>query len=110
LDSRHGHLDLDLYILLVLSFQFIIPLQEIPAEQEMDLFLHILVKRYEIYDPDINIYFTIEATGEGMVPEEDALLAFRHELDLSYKGRREVKESMQKRLKQNGIAAIMKWQ
>jgi hypothetical protein len=110
LNARHGHLDLDLYILLVLSFQFIIPLLEIPAEKEMDIFLHILENRYELDDPDINIHFSIDTVKEGMVSEDEALLSFRHELEDSYTGRREVKESVQKRLKQDGIAAIMKWQ
>jgi len=110
LDARHGHLDLDLYLLLVLSFQFILPLLEIPAEKEMEMFLHILENNYELNGPDINIHFTMDDVEEGMVSEDEALSSFRHELDESYSGRREVKESVQNRLKQDGIAAIMKWQ
>ena len=59
---------------------------------------------------DINLHFTTNELEEGMVAEEVALVSFRRELENSYDGRREVKESVQKRLKQDGIAAIMKWQ
>lgn len=110
LDARHGKLDMELYLLLVLSFQFIIPLLEIPAEKELELFVHILQNNYELEDADINIHFTMDAVEEGMISEDEAIMAFRQELDDSYAGRREVKESVQKRLKQDGIAAIMNWQ
>lgn len=45
-----------------------------------------------------------------MINEADALSAFQQELDATWKGRREVKESVRKRLKQDGIRSIMKWQ
>jgi hypothetical protein len=110
LDAKHGHLDLDLYLVFVLSFQFTIPLLEIPVGKELDLFYHILEQHYKVDDLDINLHFTTDEPEEGMVAEEDALLSFRNELENSYDGRREVKESVQKRLKQDGIRAIMNWQ
>jgi len=110
LDAKHGHLDIDLYLVFVLSFQFTIPLLEIPLGKELDLFCHILEHHYNMNDIDINLHFTTDEFEEGMVDEESALLSFRNELEISYDGRREVKESVQKRLKQDAISAIMKWQ
>jgi len=110
LDAKHGHLDLDLYLVLVLSFQFTSPLLEIGVEKEMDKFVHILERHYNVNELDINLHFTTDELEEGMVSEEAALLSFSRELEYSYDGRREVKETVQKRLKQDGISAIMKWQ
>ena len=110
LEARHGRLDLDLYLVFVLSFQFTSPLLEIPVIKEMDQFYHILERHYNLTDLDTNLHFTTDELEEGMVAEEAALLSFRRELENSYDGRREVKESVQKRLKQDGISAIMKWQ
>lgn len=110
LEAKHGHLDLDLYLVFVLSFQFTSPLLEIPVKKELDNFYHILEHHYDVNEPDINLHFTTDELEDGMVAEEDALLSFRQELENSYEGKREVRESIQKRLKQDGIAAIMKWQ
>ncbi|HEC43809.1 MAG TPA: hypothetical protein ENI20_13380 [Bacteroides sp.] len=110
LDAKHGNLDLDLYLVLVLSFQFTSPLLEIPVEKELGLFYHIHENHYNVDDLDINLHFTTDEPEKGMVAEEDALLSFRNELENSYDGRRGVKESVQKRLKQDGIRAIMNWQ
>lgn len=109
LEVKHGHLDLDLYLVFVLSFQFTSPLLEIPVKKELDHFHHILEHHYDVDDLDINLHFTNDEPEEGMVAEEDALLSFRRELENSYEGKREVRESVQKRLKQDGIEAIMKW-
>lgn len=110
LEAKHGHLDLDLYLVFVLSFQFTSPLLEIPVKKELDHFYHILEHHYDVNELDINLHFTTDELEDGMVAEEDALLSFRQELENSYEGKREVKESVQKRLKQDGIGAIMKWQ
>lgn len=188
LDMKHGNLDLDLYLVFVLTFQFIAPLLGIHAERELGQFYRILEQRYDVEEPDINLHFSTdryvappstipspreeddedpdtqagefsaeeyqgehtdaareqeegatlddgenipgddgkhaqgneaddrsgEATGAGpgkeTIGEEEALSAFRHELDATWKGRREVKASVQNRLKQDGIRAIMKWQ
>lgn len=110
LEAKHGYLDIDLYLMFILSFQFTAPLLEIPSEKELGLFYRVLAQKYEMEELDINLHFTTEAHGEGMVGEEEALSAFRNELENSYEGRREVKETVQKRLKQDGIEAIMKWQ
>jgi hypothetical protein len=110
LEAKHGSLDLDLYLVFVLSFQFTSPLLEIPVKKELDQFYHILAHHYDVNEPDINLHFTTDEFETGMVAEEDALLSFRQELENSYEGKREVKESVQNRLKQDGIEAIMKWQ
>jgi len=109
LEAKHGRLDIDLYLVFVLSFQFTSPLLEIPVKKELDQFYHILEHHYDVKKLDINLHFTIDEPEEGMVSEEDALLSFRQELDNSYEGKREVRESVQKRLKQDGIETIMKW-
>ncbi|MGC9338081.1 MAG: hypothetical protein ACP5EQ_08395 [Candidatus Cloacimonadia bacterium] len=110
LEARHGNLDKDLYLVLVLSFQFIAPLLEIPVKKELELFYQVLSERYDIEDPDINLHFSPDEYEGGMISEEEALEIFREELDESYTGRREIKESVQKRLKQDGIKAVMHWQ
>jgi hypothetical protein len=110
LEAKHGRLDLDLYLVFVLSFQFTSPLLEIPVKKELDHFYHILEHHYGVNNLDINLHFTTDEIEEGMMAEEDALLSFRQELDYSYEGKRELRESIQKRLKQDGIEAIMRWQ
>ncbi len=110
LNAKHGELDMDLYLVFVLSFQFIAPLLDISVEDELEQFLKILQKRYGMNDPDINLHFTTDDYDEGMIGEEKALESFREELDESYEGRREVKESVQKRLKKDAIDSIMEWQ
>ena len=110
LEAKHGHMDINLYLVFVLSFQFTSSLLEIPVNKELDHFYHILEHKYGVNEPDINLHFTTDELEEGMVSEEDALLSFRQELENSYQGRREVKESVQKRLKHDGIKSIMQWQ
>lgn len=110
LDVRHGKLSQDLYLSFVLSFQFVAPLLEIPVHREFELFKQILDERYRLEDPDLNLHFSPDDYESGMIGEEDVLEAFRDELEESYSGRRDIKETVQKRLKQDGITAIMKWQ
>jgi hypothetical protein len=112
LEIRHGRLDLDLYLVFLIVFQFISPLLEIPVRKELDLFLQALAKTYGIEDADLNLHFGIEGEGEEekMLGEREALEVFRHELDETYQGRREVKDTVQKRLKTDAIETIMQWQ
>lgn len=120
LEVKHGNLDLDLYLTLVLSFQFTAPLLQIHAEKELGIFYRSLEQKYKVNDLDINLRFRREKEDdelhepkdpkEQMINEEEALSSFRQELDNSYQGRRDVKETVQKRLKQDGIEAIMRWQ
>ncbi len=119
LEVKHGNLGLDLYLVFAMSFQFIGPLLEIPLERELVLFYRILDERYDVDELDFNIHFSVEEhepssvdddSKNTMVGEEDALAAYKNELDESYEGRREVKETVQKRLKQDATTAIMKWQ
>lgn len=110
IEAKHGYLDKDLYLVFVLSFQFIAPLLEIPVRKELDLFYQLLRERYDIVDPDINLHFSPDEYEESMVGEKEALEIFKEELEESYTGRREIKENIQKRLKQDGIEAIMRWQ
>jgi hypothetical protein len=110
LEVKHGNLDLDLYLVFVLTFQFIAPLLGIPVEKELGLFYKILEQRYDVDEMDINLHFSTYEGSNKMIGEEEALSAFRQELDATWEGRREVKERVQKRLKQDGIRAIMRWQ
>ena len=110
LDAKHGNLDIDLYLVFVLSFQFTAPLLEISAEKELGLFYKLLLKTYQIEEIDMNLNFNMDSHKSGMVSEQEAINAFRDELEDTYNGIREVKESVQKRLKNDAIKAIMKWQ
>ncbi|MCK5135541.1 MAG: hypothetical protein KAR19_07105 [Bacteroidales bacterium] len=110
LDAKHGKLDSDQYLVFVLSFQFTAPLLEIPAEKELGLFYRILQKTYKVDEIDLNLHFSLDQLEEEMVDESEALATFRHELEETYKGFREVKQSVQKRLKRDAIESIMLWQ
>ena len=110
LEAKHGHMDLDLYLVFLLTFQFVSPLLEIMTEKELDSFRQILTKNYKIVDPDLNLHFGMDGEEGEMLGEKEAMEAFRNELDETYQGRREVKETVQKRLKLDGIEAIMRWQ
>jgi hypothetical protein len=65
LEAKHGRLDLDLYLVFVLSFQFTSPLLEIPVKKELDHFYHILEHHYGVNELDINLHFTIDEPEEG---------------------------------------------
>lgn len=110
LDVKHRALDQSLYVSFVLSFQFIAPLLEIPAEKELRLFYQVLEQRYDMDNLDLNLHFTRDGYAEGMVGEESVLKAFREELEASYTGKRDIRDRVMRRLKEDGIAAIMKWQ
>lgn len=110
LEAKQGKLDLEQYLAFVLSFQFTAPLLEIPAEKELGLFYRILQNSYEVNEVDLNLHFGTGEHQEDMVGEKEALEAFRHELEDSYEGNREVKESVQKRLKKDALRSISDWQ
>ncbi len=110
LDARHGSLDMDQYLVFVLSFQFTAPLLEIHSQKEFGLFSRILQKTYKIEDIDLNLHFSKDQIDDGIVGEKEALKTYRDELEDSYNGMREVKESVQKRLIKDAIEAIMHWQ
>jgi len=110
LDAKHGNLDTDQYLTFVLSFQFTAPLLEIPSEKELGLFFRILQKTYKVEEIDLNLHFSMDQFNGEMVGEKEALEAFRNELEETYNGLREVKESVQKRLKKDAIESIMLWQ
>jgi hypothetical protein len=110
LDAKHGKLDIDQYLVFVLSFQFIAPLLEIPAEKEIGIFYRILQKTYQVDEIDLNLHFSMEQHKDGMVSEQEAINAFRDELEDTYSGFREVKERVQKQLKKDAIEAIIRWQ
>lgn len=110
LEARHRSMDADQYLVFVLLFQFVAPLLEIPAEKELGLFYRILQKTYGVEDIDLNLHFTREGPGEGLVGETEALKTYRDELRETYDGFREIKESVQKRIKKDAIEAIMAWQ
>jgi len=110
LEAKHGKLDSDQYLAFVLSFQFTAPLLEVPAEKELGLFFKILQNTYGVEEVDLNLHFgTDEYEGE-MVGEKEALEAFRIEVEDYFGEAREVKESVQKRLKKDAIKSIMDWQ
>ncbi len=110
LEAKHGELNSDKYLVFILSFQFIAPLLEISAEKELGIFYKILQKNYQVEEIDLNLHFSMESRKIGMVSEQEAINSFRDELEDAYKGIREVKESVQKRLKTDANEAIMQWQ
>ncbi len=110
LEAKHGNLDMDKYLVFILSFQFIAPLLEIPAEKELGVFYKILQKNYQVEEIDLNLHFGKDQHKVGMVSEQEAINAFRDELEEAYNGDREIKESVQKRLKLDAIESIMQWQ
>jgi len=110
LDAKHGKLDLDKYLTFILSFQFTSPLLEISAEKELGIFYRILEKNYQVEDLDLNLHFSRESRDSGMASEQEALNAYRDELEDTYNGIREVKEGVQKKLKLDAVEAIMQWQ
>jgi len=109
LQAKNGSMDRDMYVVLLLTFQFTAPLLEISAEKEFGLFYRILEKNYDVEDVDMNIHF---ATGdqESLLDEDQAVRHYREELKETYEGSREIKESVQKRVKKDAIGAIMAWQ
>lgn len=109
LEARQGKLHRDQYLAFILSFQFTAPLLEISTEKELVLFYRILKKTYGVEEIDLNLHFSMEGYEGKMLGEKEALKAFRSEVD-EYFGERELKKSVLKRLKQDGIAAISAWQ
>ena len=110
LDARHGGLDFDHYLVFVLSFQFVAPMLDIPSEKEFGLFYRILRKTYKVEEVDMNLHFSTGDYSGDMVGEKEAVEAFRHELGQTYSGSREVRESVQKRVKKDALGAISHWQ
>lgn len=110
LEAKHGKMDMDSYLVLVFSFQFTAPLLEIPAEKELGQFYRILQKTYGVEEIDLNLHFGTEEHNEGTLGEQAAMKTFRRELRETYEGTREIKESVQKRIKKDAIEAIMAWQ
>jgi hypothetical protein len=110
LEAKHGNLDTDQYLAFVLSFQFTAPLLEIQAEKELGLFFRILQNSYGVEEADLNLHFSTEEYEGEMVGEKEALEAFRNEVEEYFGDSREVKESVQKRLKKDAIKSIMDWQ
>ncbi len=110
LDAKHGNLDRAQYLAFILSFQFTAPLLEISAEKELGLFYRILKKTYHLQDVDLNLHFSMELYDGALVGEKEALKAFRSEVEEFFGDAREVKESVQKRLKKDAISSIMEWQ
>ena len=110
LDARHGKLHKEQYLAFILSFQFTAPLLEIPAEKELGLFYRILQKTYQVEQVDLNLHFSVEQYEGKLVGEKEALEAFRSEVEEYFGDAREVKESVQKRLKKDAIHSIMDWQ
>jgi len=110
LEAKRGALDIDQYLVFILSFQFVAPLLEIPSEKELGLFYRILQKNYGVDEIDLNLHFSSDQPDEDMMGEKEALKAFRDELEETYDGIREVKESVHHRLKKDAIHSIMSWQ
>ncbi|MEA3462197.1 MAG: hypothetical protein U9R49_09985 [Bacteroidota bacterium] len=110
LDARHGNLHKEQYLAFILSFQFTAPLLEIPAEKELGLFYRLLKKTYKVEEVDLNLHFSMEQYEGEMVSEKEALEAFRSELGEYFGDSREVKESVQKRVKKDALESIMEWQ
>ena len=110
LEAKHGNLDKEQYLAFILSFQFTAPLLEISKEKELGLFYRILQKTYKVEEVDLNLHFSMELYEGEMVGEKEALEAFRSEVEEYFGDSREVKDSVQKRVKKDAIASIMEWQ
>ena len=110
LEAKHGKLHRDQYLAFILSFQFTAPLLEIPAEKELGLFYRILQKTYKVEELDLNLHFSMDQYEGEMVGEKQALEAFRNELGEYFGESREVKESVQKRVKKDALKSIIEWQ
>ena len=110
LEAKHGKLHREQYLAFILSFQFTAPLLEIQAEKELGKFYRILQKTYEVDEVDLNMHFSMEQYEGEMAGEEEALEAFRSEVDGFFGDSREVKESVQKRVKNDAISSIIVWQ
>jgi len=110
LEARHGGMDRVLYLAFILSFQFTAPLLEITTEKELVLFYRILQKTYGVEEIDLNLHFGMEQYEGEMAGEKEALEAFRSELDEYYGDSREVKASVQKRVRKDAINSILAWQ
>ena len=110
LEAKHGKLHREQYLAFILSFQFTAPLLEITAEKELGLFYRILQKNYDVEEVDLNLHFSMEDYAGEMVGEREALEAFRSELGDYFGDSREVKESVQKRVKKDAINSIIDWQ
>jgi len=110
LEAKHGNLDSEQYLAFVLSFQFTAPLLEIPAEKELGLFFRILQKTYGLGEVDLNLHFGTEEYEGALVGEKEALEAFQNEVEEYFGEARELKESVQKRVKKDAILSIMDWQ
>jgi len=110
LEAKHGSMDRVLYLAFILSFQFTAPLLEIPAEKELALFYRILQKTYDVEEIDLNLHFGMDQYEGEMAGENEALEAFRSELDDYYGDSREVKTSVQKRVRKDAIDSILAWQ
>lgn len=110
LEAKHGKLHREQYLAFILSFQFTAPLLEIPAAKELGLFYRILHKTYKVDEIDLNLHFSLEQYEGEMVGEKEALIAFRNEVDDYFGESREVKTSVQRRLKKDAINSIMAWQ
>ena len=76
----------------------------------MGLFYNILQKNYQVEEIDLNLHFSMETRVSVMKSEQEAINAFRDELEDGYMGNRELKESVQKRLKHDANEAILQWQ
>jgi len=110
LEAKHGNLDKEQYLAFILSFQFTAPLLEISTEKELGLFYRILQKTYKVEEVDLNLHFSMELYEGEMVGEKEALEAFRSEVGEFFGDSRELKKSVQLRVKKDAIASIMDWQ
>jgi len=110
LEAKHGNLDKEQYLAFILSFQFTAPLLEISTEKELGIFYRILQKTYKVEEVDLNLHFSMELYEGEMVGEKEALEAYQSEVGEYFGDSREVKESVQKRVKKDAIASIFEWQ
>jgi len=110
LEAKHGNLDKEQYLAFILSFQFTAPLLEISTEKELGVFYRILQKTYKVEEVDLNLHFSMELYEGEMVGEKEALEAFRSEVGEFFGDSRELKKSVQLRVKKDAIASIMDWQ
>jgi hypothetical protein len=83
---------------------------EIQAEKELGLFYKILQKNYQVEEVDLNLHFSMDQYEGDMLGEQEALEAFRGELEGYFGDSMDIKQRVQKRVKKDAIHSIMAWQ
>jgi len=105
----------DNYIALTLSFQFTSPLLGLMKQDETGIYVQykkfqkLLKEKYDLSDPRMKFDIR-EDVPESFLDEHDALDAYSDDLEENFGKDRNIKESVQDRLRQDGNNAVKLWQ